>query len=141
MDAFAAYGHAITAMALMGLMVLVLGPLSAMRKASDGLAPGAIPPQVYENPTYRWHRAYGNATESAGTFALVTVAAILAGAAPFWVNLFAAVFIVARIVMAVLHVRGGKADRGARSMAYVVGAMMCIALAISAIAAVFGGTA
>lgn len=141
MDVVAGYGHAIIAMALMGLMTLVLGPVSAMRKSADGLAPGATPPQDYANATYRWHRAYGNAAETSGTFALVTLAAILAGAAPFWVNLFAAVFVVARLVMLVLHVRGGQAERGPRSIAYVVGAAMCIALALSAIAAVFGGAA
>lgn len=141
MDAFAAYGHAVIAMALTGLMVLVLSPLSAMRKTAAGLAPGATPPQDYDNATYRWHRAYGNLTETAGTFALVTLAAILAGAAPFWVNLFASVFVVARLVMLIVHLRGGKADMGARSISYVVGALMCIALAIMAIAAVFGGGA
>lgn len=136
---FASYGHAIVAMALMGLMTIVLSPLSAMRKTADGLAPGATPPQDYDNATYRWHRAYANATETTGTFALVTLAAILAGAAPFWVNLFASVFVLMRLVMLAIHLRGGKADMGARSFAYVGGALMCVLLALMAIVAVFGG--
>ncbi|QIE44127.1 MAPEG family protein [Pseudohalocynthiibacter aestuariivivens] len=141
MHDFAQYGHAIIAMALMGLTTLVLSPLSAMRKTAAGLVPGATPPEDYASATYRWHRAYGNAAESVGTFALVTLAAILAGAAPFWVNLFASTFFVARIVMLVIHLRGGKADMGARSFAYVLGWLMCILLAILAILAVFGGPA
>ena len=138
MDQFAAYGHSIVAMALMGLMTLVLSPLSAMRKTALGLAPGSTPDADYANAAYRWHRAYSNAAETVGTFALVTLAAILAGAAPFWVNLFASVFVVARIVMLAVHLRGGKADMGARSFAYVAGWLMCIFLAIMAVLAVFG---
>ena len=41
-----------------------------------------------------------NAIETSGPFIGATVAAILAGAAPFWVNLFASVFIVARVAVA-----------------------------------------
>ncbi len=141
MQDFAQYGHAITAMALMGVMTLVIGPMTAIRKSADGLAPGATPPQDYANATYRWHRAYSNAIESTGIFALVTLAAILAGATAFWVNLFAAGFFISRVVMLVIHLRGGKADRGARSMAYALGALMCMLLAFAAILAVFGGVA
>ncbi|MDX1784676.1 MAG: MAPEG family protein [Roseovarius sp.] len=141
MNEFAAYGHAIVAMALMGVMTLALSPLSAMRKTAAGLAPGATPPQDYADATYRLHRAYSNAAETVGTFALVTLAAILAGAAPFWVNLYASVFFISRVVMLIIHLRGGKADMGARSFAYVLGWLMCLLLAISAILAVFGGAA
>jgi uncharacterized MAPEG superfamily protein len=140
MDAFAAYSHALAAMAMMGLKTLALGPLSGMRKAADGLAPGAVPPQDYSDATYRWHRAYGNATESAGTFALVTVAAILAGATPFWVNLCAVVFVLSRGGMLAMHLRGGQADRGPRSFTYALGWLMCGALAIMAIVTVYGGS-
>ncbi len=126
-------------MALIGLLALILSPMSAMRKQAAGLAPGATPPEDYADATYRWHRAYANLTEATGSFALVTLAAILAGAAPFWVNLFATVFLVARLVMLVIHLRGGKPHMGARSIVYVLGWVMCILLAIFAIVAAFGG--
>ena len=40
--------------------------------------------------------------------------------------------------MLAVHLRGGKADMGARSFAYVAGWLMCIFLAIMAVLAVFG---
>lgn len=139
MDGFDAYGHAIAAMALMAVIVLAIGPVSALRKQAAGLAPGATPPQDYANPAFRWHRAHGNASESMGVFAAVTVAAILAGASPLWVNWLASLFVVARVAMLVLHVGGiGRADVGPRSFAYVAGALCCFGLAGLALAKVFG---
>ena len=141
MEQFAAYGHAIMAMAVIAVFQLLMAPLSAMRKSSAGLAPGAQPPADYADACYRWHRTYANLAESMGPFVAVTVAAILAGAAPFWVNLFAAGFLVARVVLAVVHIKGiGKPDMSIRSFTYVAGWLMCLGLAWLAIkAVVFGG--
>jgi uncharacterized MAPEG superfamily protein len=138
---FAAYAGAIGAMAWMGLMTLMLSGLSGRRKMAAGLVAGAIPAADYADPTYRWHRAHVNAVEAAGSFALVTVAAILAGANPFWVNLFATIFILARVVMMLLHIRGGKANMGARSMLYALGVAMCVLLGVFALVAALGGSA
>ncbi len=139
MDGFDAYAHAIAALALMGVVVLLLGPVSALKKQAMGLAPGATPPEDYANAAYRWHRAYGNASDSLGVFIAVTAAAILAGASPFWVNWLASIFIVARVVMLVLHVGGiGRADIGPRSFAFIAGALCCYGLAGLALVAAFG---
>ena len=140
MDLFAAYGHAIVAMAIFAVMTLVLGPVAAIAKQRSGLAPGAQPVADYSDKGYRLHRAHGNAAETAGIFALVTLAAILAGAAAFWVNLFTGLFLLARILMLVVHVGGiGGANAGLRSMSYAFGKLMCLLLAVLAIIAVFGG--
>lgn len=140
MEQFSLYGHAIVAMAAIGAMQLIMSPLSAMQKTKLGLAPGANPEQEYGSATYRWHRAYGNLAETVGAFVAVTVAAMLAGASPFWVNLLASVFLISRIVMAVVHVKGiGKPDGGARSIAYVVGWAACIGLALLAVFNAFAG--
>ncbi len=140
MGAFAAYGHAIVSLAALAVFGLVLGPLSAMKKQSSGLAPGSEPKADYADPCYRWHRAYQNMADMIGYFAAVVVAAILAGVNPFWVNLLASLFFVSRLLLAFVHIRGiGKPDRSIRSIAYVAGLVMCIILAILAIAAVFGG--
>jgi len=140
MEAFAAYSHAIVAMAATAVMLLIMSPLSAMKKTKLGLAPGATPEQDYGNSCYRWHRAYSNLTENMGTFAAVTVAAILAGANPFWVNLLASLFLVARLVLAVVHINGiGKPDMSIRSFAYVAGWLMCLILAGMAIFAAICG--
>jgi uncharacterized MAPEG superfamily protein len=138
MEPFAAYGHAIVSVALFALITLVIGPLSAMQKAKAGVAPGAAPAPDYGDPVYRAYRAHQNAVENAGLFTAVTLAAILAGSAPFWVNLFASIFLVARILHLVIHLRGiGSPDMGPRSFAYVAGWLMCILLGVMAVVAVF----
>lgn len=140
MEAFADYGHAIVAMAGVAVLVLILSPLSAMKKSALGLTPGCQPEPNYADPTYRWHRAYGNLTESLGTFATVTLAAMLAGASPYWVNLLAAIFLMIRVVLAFVHIRGiGKPDMSVRSYVYVAGWLVCLVMAIMAIQAVFSG--
>lgn len=140
MDIFEPYSHAIVAMAGLGIMQLIMSPLSAMQKTKLGLAPGATPEQDYGSATYRWHRAYGNLAETVGAFVAVTLAAILAGASPFWVNVLASLFLVSRVVMAVVHIKGiGGADQSVRSFAYVFGWAMCIALGVMAIVNAFAG--
>ncbi|MFU1476551.1 MAPEG family protein [Roseovarius sp. C7] len=136
-ELFAPYAHAIAAMAGMGLMVLILAPITGRMKAKLGLAPGAEPEADYANAAYRWHRAYGNAAESAGSFALVTLAAILAGASPVWVNWLASLFFLARLVLVVVHAGGfGRADMSLRSYVYIFGWLLCIILGLMAIIAV-----
>ncbi|MEI4194681.1 MAPEG family protein [Roseovarius sp. E0-M6] len=135
---FGPYAHAIAAMAGMGLLTLIMSPLSAMKKTRLGLAPGSSPEPDYSSATYRWHRAYGNAAESTGTFALVTGAAILAGGGAIWVNWLATLYLLSRIILAVVHVRGiGKPDMSIRSFTYVFGWAMCVLLALTAIIAAF----
>ncbi len=137
MEDFAAYGHAIVAMAGTAIFGLVLSPLSAMRKSAIGLAPGCQPEADYTSAVYRWHRTYANLSETMGYFVACTVAAILAGASPFWVNLFASIFFVSRLVLAVVHIKGlGKPDMSTRSFVYVAGWLMCILLGLMAIFAV-----
>ena len=138
MEPFAAYGHAIVSMALFAMMGLVLSPISAARKASEGVESGALPEPDYANPTYRLSRAYMNAMELCGMFTAVTVAAILAGASPFWVNLLASVFFLSRVAVAIVHIRGiGKPNLGLRTMIFTVGVACCMALGLLAIGAVF----
>ena len=137
MEQFAAYGHAIVAMAGTALFGLILSPLSAMRKSAIGLVPGCQPEADYTSSVYRWHRTYSNLSETMGFFVACTVAAILAGASPFWVNLFASIFFVSRLVVAFVHIQGlGKPDMSARSFTYVAGWLMCVLLALMAIFAV-----
>ena len=137
MEHFASYGHAIVAMAATVIFGLLLSPLSAMKKSAVGLAPGCQPEADYTSSVYRWHRTYANLAETMGYFVASAAAAILAGASPFWVNLFASVFFVSRIVLAFVHIKGiGRPDMGPRSFIYVVGWLMCVLLAISAICAV-----
>ena len=141
MNAFDAYSHAIVSIALFGLITLLLAPLSAVRKQKDGLVAGAAPASDYSNPTYRWYRAHLNASETIGVFTGMVAAAILAGAAPFWVNLAASLFLVSRIGHVIVHVGGiGPANFGPRTFLYVFGWLMCIVLGLLAIFAAFSGS-
>ncbi len=140
MDGFMEYGHALVAMAGVAILALVLSPLSAMKKTAKGLAPGSQPEPDYNDACYRWHRTYANLTESIGTFVAVTVVAMLAGVSPFWVNLLASAFLIIRIVLAVVHIKGiGGPDMSVRSFTYVAGWLVCLVLAIMTILGVFAG--
>ncbi len=138
MDIFAQYSHAIASLVIFTLIVLFMSPFSALAKAGKGLAPGATPDQDYSDKAYRLNRAYLNGTETLPAFLTVTVAAILLGASPFWVNLLASLALVARVVMLVIHLRGvGKPHSGLRSVFYVVGWACMAVLGLMALVAAF----
>ena len=138
MEHFAEYGHAVVSLAGLGLLWAVLGPLSAVMKERSGAAPGGDVAPDYANPAYRWSRAYANLTETAPAFVAVVVAAMAAGASPFWTNLLAALFLLSRIVVAFVHIRGlGKPAHGLRSILFTIGWASVTILAVFAIIAVF----
>ncbi|KIC39495.1 MAPEG family protein [Leisingera sp. ANG-M7] len=138
MEAFAAYSHALAALVIFTLITLALSPFSALAKQKAGLAPGATPQQDYADKAYRLNRAYLNGCETLPAFLTVTLVAILAGAAPFWVNLLASVAVVSRVFMIFIHLQGiGKPHSGPRSVFYVLGWACMAGLAILALAAVF----
>ena len=137
MEAFAEYRHAIVSIAAVALLGLLMNPIPAIKKTGRGMAAGATPEGDYSDPVYRWNRAYLNLTEMMGLFVGVTVAAILAGASPWWVNLFASVYLLSRLAVAVVHIAGiGPMNMGPRTLIFVLGWAACIALAVMAIAAV-----
>jgi len=137
MESFAEYGHAIASLGLFTLVVMIMSPISSLKKTGIDLPAGGTPENAYDDPVYRWNRAYLNACETIGAFAACTVAAILAGADPFWVNLFASVFLIARVLHAFVHIRGiGAMNMGPRTILYVLGWACCIGLSVLAIFAV-----
>jgi len=138
MDVFVEYSHAIASLVIFTLIILFLAPFSALAKAGKGLAPGATPEQDYSDKAYRLNRAYLNGTETLPAFLTVTVAAILLGASPFWVNLLASLALIARIVMLVIHMRGiGKPHSGLRSVFYVIGWACMVVMGLMALVAAF----
>jgi len=137
MEPFLAYGHAIVAMAATALFGLILSPLSALGKLNKGMVSGVTPGEDYGDQAYRFNRAYLNLTENMGFFVAATVAAILAGASPTWVNWLASIFLVARILHFVVHYGGiGPMNFGPRTIVYTIGWGCSILLAILAIFAV-----
>jgi uncharacterized MAPEG superfamily protein len=137
MEQFAEYGHAIVSLAIFPLVGLLLGPVAAARCTAAGYAPGEVPKADYGDASYRLMRAYLNAMEMTGMFTAVTVAAILAGASAWWVNLLASIFLLSRVLVAVIHIGGlGKPNMGPRSIVFVIGWACCLILAIMAVVAV-----
>ncbi len=138
MDVFAEYGHAVASLVIFTLVVLFLAPFSALAKQGKGLAPGATPEQDYADKAYRLNRAYLNGTETLPAYLTVTIAAILMGVGPVWVNLLASVALLARLAMLVVHMRGiGKPHSGLRSVLYVVGWACMFVMGLMALVAAF----
>jgi uncharacterized MAPEG superfamily protein len=135
MEAFAAYSHAIASLALWALLISVLGAASTRGRTPENRCDCGKPKRNYDDPWYRSERAFMNAVETSGPFIATTVAAILIGASPFWVNLFASVFIVARAVMAFVHIR--TTNQAARSLCFGIGLFCILALVIMTVVAAF----
>lgn len=100
-----AYAHALAAVAVYALLVMVLAPLSTRSRTPEARAECGKPKRNYENQWYRTERAFANAVENGTPFLGSVVVAILVGAAPFWVNLLASIAIVGRLAMAFVHIK------------------------------------
>lgn len=138
MQDFAAYGLTLVSLVAVGALGLLLSPLSALKKQAKGLTTGASPDADYGDPAYRWNRAYMNLTETYGYFAGIAIAAMLAGVGPFWVNLIAGVFLVTRVLVAIVHVMGvGQPANGPRTVIYVIGWFAVLVLAVMTVVAVY----
>lgn len=135
MDQFSLYSHAIVSLALWALLVAILSALSTRGRTPENRCDCGKPKRDYASQWYRSERAFMNAVETSGPFIAATLAAILAGAAPFWVNLFASLFIVARVSMAVVHIR--TENQPMRSACFAVGLFCVLALILMAIVAAF----
>lgn len=134
MDLFEPYSHALAALALWALLICVLIPVSAAIKSKE-LSPCGKTAKDYSDPAYRRERALQNAMESSGPFIAATVAAILVGASPFWVNLLASIFIVARLATAAVHIL--TTNTPARSATWGVGMVAVLGLALLALIGAF----
>ena len=131
MNAIAApYGLALGALGGWAMLMSVLAFLSISGTPRDR-TPSGHPVRDYGDPYYRRGRAHLNAVESAGPFLAACLAAVLVGAPAFWVNALACLFLVARIAMAVVHVR--TENQLMRSMCYAVGVVCVLGLAVLAI--------
>ncbi|TMM54946.1 MAPEG family protein [Sulfitobacter sabulilitoris] len=134
MEPFAEYGHAIASLALWALIVSVLSGLSTRGRTAEKRCDCGKPKRDYADQWYRSERAFMNAVETSGPFVAATLAAILAGASPTWVNLLASVFIVSRIAVAFVHI--GTTIQSLRSAIWSVGMLCVLGLVVMAIAAV-----
>ncbi len=125
------YSHAIASLGGYAVLMIVLTGLSASGRTDEMRCDCGQVKRDYANAMYRKGRAHANAVESAGPFIAAVVAAIMMGAAPFWVNLFASVFLAARIVMACVHI--GTTNQPMRSLFWAISMVCVLALAVMAI--------
>ncbi len=138
MDQVAAYSHAIVSLALFAIVALLLNPWAAVERAKAGLVPGQMPEPNYSNRGYRIGRAYQNTVEMTGVFAAAIAVAVMAGASPFWVNLFASLVLISRLAMVFVHFQGiGRPNNGARTILFVFGWLMMLLIAIMVVGAAF----
>ena len=135
-SAFAPYAHALAALAGWALLMLVITIVSVARQPRER-TPSGHPVRDYADPGYRASRALANAMEATGPFLAATVAAILAGAPSFWVNLLASVFLVARVATFVVHV--WTENQPARSATWAVAVLCLLGLAGLALVSAFMG--
>lgn len=135
MEQFDAYSQALASLSGFALLILVLGAMSTGGRSADNRCDCGLVKRDYSDPVYRRGRAFMNAIEMAGPFAMATLAAILIGASPFWVNLFASVFLLSRIAMAFVHIR--TENQTMRSAFWAVGTICVAALTISGMVGAF----
>ena len=128
------YAHALASLGIWALLAIALIPLSIAGKARAWSGSGN-PVRDYSDPMYRRHRALQNSMEASGPFLAAAMAAILAGAPPFWVNLLVSVFVLARIATAVVHV--ATENQPLRSATWAVGTVCLVGLALLATVAGF----
>jgi uncharacterized MAPEG superfamily protein len=135
MEQFSEYSHAIAALAIWALMMVVLAGLSTAGRTDADRCDCGKPKRDYSSSVYRRERAFANAIENSGPFIAGTLAAILAGASPLWVNVLTSVFLISRLVMAAVHI--GTENQAMRSAAFMVSWLCLIVLAVVAVFAVF----
>ena len=127
MEQFSEYGHALASMAGFALLLVVLSAMSVSGRSSDQRCDCGLVKRDYSNVVYRRGRAFMNAVETTGPFMLALGAAMLTGANPFWVNLLASLFLLARIAVAAVHI--GTTNQSARSALWSVSILCVLGLA------------
>ena len=128
------YGPALAALAGWTVLTMVLTFVSTAGTPRSRAQSG-LPVRDYADPAYRRSRAHLNAVETSGPFIAALLAAILTQASPVWVNGFAAVFLLARVGMAAVHI--GTESQPLRSACFALGQICVISLAGMGIYAAF----
>lgn len=135
MEVFDAYSHALASLGGFAFLVMVLGAMSLSGRTPENRCACGQPKRDYDDVVYRRGRAFLNAVEAIGPFIAALLAAMLTGGSPFWVNLLASVFLLARIAMAAVHI--GTTNQGLRSATWAVGTLCVAGLALIGIVGAF----
>ena len=136
MEAFAEYSHALVSVAAVCLIALLQNLHVGIARGKHELAPDAVIPDDYNDPTFRIFRAYANSVESLPAFIGAVLVAVLLGANPFWINLLASLHLLSRLAFWYVYISGtGKARAGLRTFIYVAGWAINLVIAAFAILA------
>jgi uncharacterized MAPEG superfamily protein len=139
-DWVSGYRPAIAASMVLCLLVLtqtVLGVIFGIVVGPE--EPGGKYKGDYGEFGFRTLRSYSNSTETIAVFAFSLLLAMIAGASPGWVNWLAVLYIVARVFHWVFYYAGlGPNIGGPRTVAFVLGWIINVLLAVIALFALFG---
>ncbi len=125
------YSLSLIAVSVLVLMVMLQNITSASirHSASQGThVPGSLVEPDHADTSYRLARSFGNSLENFGAFIVTIALAIIFAVDPFWVNLSASVYVVARVG----HWAAYAANRPPlRSLCFAVGFFSNFALAVA----------
>ena len=125
-----AYSSGVIGLMALVVLILILGPLVAARKASADIKPGSEPEGSYDAAVYRLHRSHQNALEVFGTFAVTSVIAMLVGVAALWVNWLIWATVGLRIVYTYVYLANvGKPAQSVRTFVFVAAWVLHVILA------------
>ncbi|MEX3011656.1 MAPEG family protein [Hoeflea sp. TYP-13] len=136
-EALAPYGGSIIGLMITGIIILVLTPAVAAKKAGADIKPGSEPANDYGDTNYRLHRTHMNAVENYAQFAIPTMFAMLLGASATWVAILVWATVVVRLLYTFVYLQNiGKPAQSVRSFTYVAGWVLNIAMVFVVIIAV-----
>ncbi len=138
LELISAYQPAILALTVLTLIVLLQSFAGAFFCFVKGdKIPGAPLTGDHGELPFRAMRTYQNGVENLPAFAVALTIAIVAGAGPSLVNMLAVIHVGFRVLYAVIYFGGyGKPAGGPRSLTYVAGWAMNVALVVVALLAV-----
>ncbi len=136
LEQLAPYGSSIIGLMVIGIIILVLGPLVGAKKANAAIKPGSEPEQDYGDANYRLHRAHMNAVENFSVFAIPTLFAMLLGVSTTWVAGLVWATVIARLAYTFVYMQNiGKPAQSVRTFVFVAAWLFNVAMVILVIVA------
>jgi glutathione S-transferase len=130
-DQLAPYSGSIIGLMITGIIILLLAPAVAARKASSAIKPGSEPAFDYADANYRLHRSHMNAVENYAQFAVPTLLAMLLGASVTWVAVLVWATVIARLAYTFIYLQNiGQPAQSVRSFVYVASWILNLAMVI-----------
>ena len=130
------YGSGIIGLMVLAIIILILGPLVAVRKAAASIKPGSEPDGTYDDPIYRLHRSHLNAVETFAGFAVPALLAMLLGVSPTWVNGLIWATVALRLVFSYIYIANiGKPAQSIRTFVFVGAWLLNVILVVLVIVA------